>query len=220
MKPAPLLDDPAQALTSYLEALFRVSPASNEFPPGGDGQATLVSQRAGVAEENHDVVTLTKVPEWAERPFQSLLMEISGATFAMPLTALSGIGKFPEKVRLLPGSAPWEAGIFPGRNGPVMLVDPAKFGLVSNLCPSDNCHVNSPRGKWLVFVGEGRWGFRCDSLKEVVTLEQTQIHWRRSNTCHPWLAGTVKQHLWTLIDMEALVKGLKEGVGVAADSAH
>jgi hypothetical protein len=227
MKPVPLLDDHALALTSYLEALFRGNPDNQQIPAVGDNQTTAVIQNISTSDKGVSVPETVRledaspdIPEWAARPFQSLLVEISGTTYALPLVAISGIGKLPDTIQQLPGFAPWEVGIFAGRNGPVRVVEPSKLGMASNLCQPDNCHVNSPRGQWLVFVGEGRWGLRCDLLKEIVILEKTQIRWRRAHGGYPWLAGTVKPHLWTLINMGALVERLVKGIGHGGKFAH
>ncbi len=208
-----------QALTSYLDALFREMPAV---------EAELLEPNVLDAAEVPAVITVSTVPEPTVKPleikelkeeplpeyfqpvvaFQVLFFTIGKLTLAVPLEHLSGILKdADEKVTPVPGYAAWHLGLMKYQGNTVSIVDTAKL-----IVPGHRRDIVQDRRKYRYFIllGERRWGLGCHGVAEVVTLDPAEVKWRHNRTHQPWLAGTVINKMCALIDVEGFLKLLHQ----------
>lgn len=72
--------------------------------------------------------------------------------------------------------------------------------------------VNALSYKYIIMLGESRWGLACETLVNTVTLKQEDIKWRASAGKRPWLAGLVKQKMCALLNVEQLILLLNKGL--------
>ncbi|GAL08756.1 CheW domain protein [Photobacterium aphoticum] len=120
--------------------------------------------------------------------FQALFFEVHGVTFAVPLTELGGIHQLGEVSHLF-GRPAWYLGLMTNRDHSLDVVDTARWVMPERLV--DDAHRDAYR--YLVMLGESRWGLACDSLQGTQTLHEHSVRWREQAGKRPWLAGMVKK---------------------------
>lgn len=216
---AKTLVEQKQALTSYLDALFREIPVIESEPPEPE---LGVQDEVFIAETPAPVVVSkelepTEKPleknRWDEKPqlkhfqpttaFQALFFSIGKLTLAVPLEHLSGILKVAdEKVTQVPGYAAWHLGLMKYQGTTVSIIDTAKL-----IVPGHRQELVQDRRKYRYFIllDERRWGLGCHSVAEVVKLNPNEVKWRHNRTRQPWLAGTVIDKMCALIDVEGFL---------------
>ena len=213
------LVDPNEVLTDYLDALLGeietvalvetthvqevitevVVPSVAAMPE--ISQPELDTQRSTELETEQES-DLAEESTLADGEFQILLFHVAGITLAVPLNQLGGILEWNDEITLMPNSSPWFMGLLPERGEQIKIIDtgmlvvPSKFRLN---------HSKADMQK-IILVGEDKWGLACDSVSEVITLQQDKVRWRGSNSKRPWLAGTVVDHMCALLDVEKFVE--------------
>ncbi|KLU98918.1 hypothetical protein ABT58_20410 [Photobacterium aphoticum] len=141
--------------------------------------------------------------------FQALFFEVHGVTFAVPLTELGGIHQLGEVSHLF-GRPPWYLGLMTNRDHSLDVVDTARWVMPERLV--DDAHRDAYR--YLVMLGESRWGLACDSLQGTQTLHEHSVRWREQAGKRPWLAGMVKEKMCALIHVPELIAMLDAGLDV------
>ncbi len=209
-----------QALTSYLDALFREMPAVEAELLAADVPDEVVAAEVAtvVAPESEPTVKLLQKNELNEEPlpeyfqpavaFQVLFFTIGKLTLAVPLEHLSGILKSVDgKVTPVPGYAAWHLGLMKYQGATVSIVDTAKL-----IVPGHRRDIVQDRRKYRYFIllSERCWGLGCHGVAEVVTLDPAEVKWRHNRTHQPWLAGTVIDKMCALIDVEGFLKLLHQ----------
>ena len=225
VKDATRLIEPDSALASYLDALL------SEIEVSDDGEELLRTkvdnstadiqqqqsrQPAPTSHHTSSRVTETEVvvdaavrrteslvPEWAQAPFQALLVRISGLTLGVPLTALLGILKWTGRANELPGQPAWQLGLVISRGRKILVVDTACLIMPERL--STQLRDGRQSGGFLLLVGNGGWGLAVDALDTIVRMEQHQVRWRSAAGGRPWLAGTMIEQLSVLLDVDGLI---------------
>ncbi len=213
-----------QALSNYLDALFRELPVIEPEPiatPVADEvvvakvAATDLPKEPVVASseevtaqaaENEEPVPVYFQPT---APFQVLFFSLGKLNLAVPLEHLSGVLKVAdEKVTPIPGYAEWHLGLMKYHGATVSVIDTAKL-----IMPAHRQDVVQDQRKYRYFIllGERRWGLGCHAIAEVVKLDPGEVKWRKSRTLQPWLAGTVINKMCALIDVDGFLKLLSKG---------
>ncbi|MGF1688911.1 chemotaxis protein CheW [Photobacterium japonica] len=141
--------------------------------------------------------------------FQALFFDVNGVTFAVPLTALGGIHQLGEMNHLV-GRPPWYFGLMTNRDQTMDVVDTARWVMPERLV--DDEHREAFR--YLVMLGESRWGLACDGLQGTQTLDEHSVRWRETAGKRPWLAGMVKEKMCALIHVSELIAMLDAGLDV------
>ena len=180
---------PAPTVAEALPA----DPAPATLPPAGACRETAAA--AGTKE--------TGVPDWANGTFQCLLFRLRGMRLALPLSALDSILKWDGRATRIPGQPSWHRGVILYRGNRLVVVDTARLIMPERLPPAT---AAVPRNGHLLIVGDGRWGLACDSLQRPVSLRADAVHWRRGGGRAPWVAGTIRERLCALLDMEQLLR--------------
>jgi purine-binding chemotaxis protein CheW len=78
----------------------------------------------------------------------------------------------------------------------------------------DDTLINSLNYQYVIMLSNSQWGLMAEHLVDTVTLEQDQVKWLDKPSKRPWLAGLVKERMCALLDVEALIKLLDDGVGI------
>ncbi len=203
-----VIQDSREALTSYLEALFRE-------PTEAD--TTTISD---VSPEEHkttqnEIQTFTEENAPPSNEFDILIVKISGLSMAMKLADIDGIIKMPESITQLPKPKPWLMGLAYRTESNVQLVDIAKLivpdkyrSQAGENTPDVNMTEDHRR---VVLIDDGRWGLVCNSTSRVMRISEDDVNWRDDTRKRPWLAGTIREHLCALMDVKEFSQWLDKG---------
>ncbi len=196
-----------EALGLYLDALFREQP---EIEKNLTESVVAVETEVAELEEPKQIRRFDGQPEWATESFQTLFIDIDGMDIAIPMEAMSGIRKYPEKLTELPNSAEWVDGSFQLHGSSIQVVNARKLFLLSNNREIDSGEeLKTP--EFIVQIGDGRWGLACHSADRAIKLEPDQVRWSGAERRRPWLLGMIKEHLCALLDGEEFIKYLDGG---------
>ncbi len=147
------------------------------------------------------------VPSWAEGLFQCLMFKVNGITLSIPLACLQTIIEWDQEPSVVPGQPKWHLGILMNRDTKVGIVDTAKIVMPERL--SSRVHGERQTGGYILVVGDGRWGLACDSIVTTELFSEEMVRWRTGEGKRPWLAGTAKDQLCAVLDVDALLGMLK-----------
>ncbi len=143
-------------------------------------------------------------PFWAASAFDALLFDVSGLLLAVPLVSLGQIVPLSEKLTVLQGQSDWFMGILPSAVGDIRTVNTAIF-----VMPERYKQSFLTSAKYVVTIDGMRWGLAVDKVRQPITLEPEDVKWRSERSKRPWLAGTVKSHMCSLIDIPQMARLLE-----------
>lgn len=214
-----------RAMHEYLTALLE-----EEQPSTLDDLTRAPLERllaAGPAAETAPVVETTAVvetpppapppapnamAEYQSEPFQALFFSVAGLNLAVPLKSLGGIHKW-QTPKPLFGRPPWYLGMMPHLEEQLNVVDSARWVMPEKYTAELAAGLNY---QYLVMLGASHWGLACEQLINTDTLHPEEIKWRVATGKRPWLAGIVKQKMCALINVEALIALLEQGLDNSA----
>lgn len=199
----PLLEQ-SQALTLYLDSLFRdMPPELVEAPAPAELTTPPPSDMASPDRSE----PLPASSGFEKSPFSCLLIGLGNVRLAVPMSSLFGIRRMPEKPVRLPGSPPWVVGMLGGGDDKVQVVD------LAALLSGDGAAALPQRGtaRHAVIIAEGRWAIGCEAASRTLRVDPVLVHWSGGNARRSWLAGIVPGELCTLVDARALVRWLDGG---------
>jgi|GEM_PF-3513809 len=196
--PQPVLVSQQDALQQYLDSLLQEIPSQeNEIPGASEPRV------ASAIEVSEQPAAQVRTPTWAAVPFQVLLFQMSGLQLAVPLVQLTAVvqGRALQRV---PGMDPHLQGLLSYQGKMVNIVETAfvtgRPG--SAAMPSDDILPH-----YLLFA-EGRYGFTCTMLQEMVQVEPAAIRCRRHAVKQPWFAGIHTTEMCALLDLSLLATRL------------
>jgi purine-binding chemotaxis protein CheW len=218
------LVDQQQALGVYLDALLREpepvtqtaiqtpeAPVTVELAPRPvAAEATAPPVEAPAAAPAAVAATpppeLDGPPEWARNgKFQCLLFKVWGLTLSVPLVKLYGVLTWPESMTPVFGHARWFIGLARNQERNVQVMDTAHLVLpphkLSALQAAEERNFHN-----IILIDEGRCGLACDEIGEVISLDADDVQWRSAQGKRPWLAGTVKQHMCALLEVDEFIR--------------
>jgi purine-binding chemotaxis protein CheW len=176
-------------------------------------EETLTETVKGPSQEVISEIQLSEeniVPEWGQSAFQCLVFKVAGLSLAIPLVKLNGVIPWSDEITPMPGHSAKFLGLLRRLDQNVKVIDTAQVVLPDKYS-SDTLGPAEERISNILIMDEGRWGMACDEIGEVVTLESSNVRWRTSKGKRPWLAGTVLERLWALLDTDAFVDLLVDG---------
>jgi len=209
--------DPDLAIDNYLQALLK---DVDEYDPAVQCEEKIVVETPQIVEplplveavavcsdpiqKIDDGRAAEIVPPWAEEPFQCLMFKVNGITLSIPLTCLQTIIEWSEEPSVMPGQPKWHLGVMLSRDAKVGIVDMAKIIMPERL--SCRAHGERQTGGYILVVGDGRWGLACDSILSTELFSKDMVRWRTGQGKRPWLAGTVKDQLCAVLNIDALLE--------------
>lgn len=140
--------------------------------------------------------------------FQALFFKVAGLTLAVPLTELGGIHQI-DKIGPLFGKPDWFMGVMLHREEKLNVVDSAKWVMPEKYSEK---LAESLNYQYLIMLDESGWGLACESLVTTASLQPDEVKWREGNSKRPWLAGTVKDKMCALLDVEQIIRMLEQGL--------
>ncbi len=198
-------DSGTELLQSYLDTLLAEVPADMAGAEAGDcAQADIPADRV-LATADPDPLPIQRDADWRSRPFQALLFHVHSVQLAAPLVQLFAVLPWTDQVVGLPATPDWFLGLFPYRDRQVRVVDTAKLVLQGQ-------KIDVARPRHIVLLNGGDWGMTCHGLNEVLTIEPEAVKWRTNPGRRPWLAGTVREKLCAMVDVDAFAGMLERSV--------
>jgi len=137
-----------------------------------------------------------------EEGFPALFFEAMGQVFSVPLVKLKGIYRKKSLSKLI-GKPPWFSGVQIERDEKLNVIDTALYLMPEKLGPLVEY---SPNYQYIIVIGDSNWGLECNRLIDSTTLSHDEIKWRTDVKRNPWLAGTVRHRMCSLLDVDALIE--------------
>ena len=193
------------ALQVYFDALFQeeILEKNNTLEP----VVKVVEESVPLA--INEPTFSDKVLTWETAPFQSLLFSTNGVKMVVPLTQLHSIVNLTAPHNMCRVSdAAWFMGLLPWRGTHVKVIDICKLMAMESVGFKE---FDESIPKCLVLIKDGSWGFMCDDVSKVFTLDPGQIQWRADRTRRAWLAGTVIEHMCALLDVDEFALHISGG---------
>ncbi len=203
------LEDQEQIVNQYLEALlcevteYTDSEADTRKEPAEVVSIAPESMPEDVLQEIDDEQEERPAPEWAQEPFQCLIFRVGDITLATPLLALENIIKWDLELTPMPFQPEWHLGVLQNRDHKTVVVDTTKL---LNLEQSEEAIAGKENGSHILVIGDHHFGLACDSLAKPLFLNKEDVHWSIKHEDRPWMAGTIKEKLTILLDIEALLE--------------
>ncbi len=135
-------------------------------------------------------------PEWAQKPFDVLLVTVRGVHLALPLRALDGIYPLDDKLTPLFEQPKWCMGLKKTLIGNIKIVDTELF-----IMPESYKETEVKQYHYCLPINDSGWGLAIDSMYQPVTIDPNTIKWRKNRQQRQWVAGTLKDHLCVLLDI-------------------
>lgn len=172
-----------------------------------------------VAEAEPDVeeTALVNVPpppvnsmqDYQESDFQALFFTVAGLKLAVPLKSLGGIHEWNEPSTIF-GKPAWYLGMMTNREEKLNVVDTAQWVMPEKYNEKMAAGIDY---RYLIMLNESRWGLACESLVTTEALSPDDVQWRRANNGkRPWLAGVVRDKMCAILDVDAMVAMLDQGL--------
>jgi purine-binding chemotaxis protein CheW len=164
---------------------------------------TELEEQMQAAVEEIDREDGRAAPDWAQEPFQCLIFRVGDITIATPLLALDNIVKWETELTPMPFQPDWHLGVLQNRDDKVVVVDTAKLLMLDD---SQDSAVTRKTGSHILIIGDHRFGLACDSLAKPMFLHKEDVHWSIKHEDRPWMAGTIKEKLTILLDIDELLQ--------------
>ena len=123
-------------------------------------------------------------------------------TLAVPLLALDNIVKWETELTTIPGQPKWHLGVLQNRDHKIVVIDTAKLLMPEKMEDITRTREN---GSHILIIGDNRFGLACDSLAKPLMLNKEDVHWSISHPDRPWMAGTIREKLSVLLNIDALL---------------
>jgi len=148
--------------------------------------------------------------EYRKGSFQAMFFDVAGLTVAVPLVELGGIHNLIKTTPLM-GKPAWFAGVMLHREEKINVVDTALWVMPEKY---DDELKESLNYQFVIMLNNSKWGLQAESLVDTITLQPEDVKWNDSTSKRPWLAGLVKDRMCALLDVEALIGLLNNGINV------
>ncbi|GAB6040245.1 chemotaxis protein CheW [Endothiovibrio diazotrophicus] len=209
------------ALGVYLEALLRdpqleqrVEAPAPAAPATAPALETPVAPPAPVVSQVAAAVEAVRrseagVPDWAANTsFQCLLFKVWGLTLSVPLVKLYGVLTWPESLTPVFGHADWFMGLVRSQDKNIQVMDTAQLVLPPHKLESLRADQER-QFRNIILIDEGRCGLACDEVAQVITLREGDVQWRSAEGKRPWLAGTVREHMCALLEVDEFIRMIR-----------
>lgn len=183
-----------QALSVYLKDML--------FAPSDS--VTEVKELPATLEQVFEQTKPTaKKKDWRTSDFQALIFDVQGLKLAIPLHDLSGILTWPERsLPKVPDKPNWHLGLFTQAHQHTQVIDTSHIVLPIEYRNSENT------SQFIITIDDGKWGLACNKVEGVITLSPNDVRWRQHLGKRPWLAGTVLEKMYSILNIEELIKQL------------
>lgn len=184
--------------------------AETEYVADIDDAADVATQIDVEQDEPEEEPQSDAMSEYMEDDFQALFFKVAGLTLAVPLKSLGGIHQV-GKISPLMGKPKWFKGIMTEREDKLQVVDTARWVMPEKYTEELEESLDY---QYLITLNDSPWGLLCEELVTSEPLQPEAIQWRKAgNNKRPWLAGVVRDRMCALLDVNALITLLDNGLG-------
>lgn len=140
--------------------------------------------------------------------FQALFFSVAGLKLAVPLKSLGGIHNWIEPNSIF-GKPAWYMGIMASRDVQLNVVDTARWVMPEKY----DSLASALKYQYMITLGSSNWGLACEQLVTTESLAPDDVQWRKeSGGKRPWLAGVVREKMCAILDVDAMVAMLDQGL--------
>lgn len=176
--------------------------------------AEMEAMRTQVQSEAEEVATPVSPPpvdtmeNYRAGEFQALFFSVAGLNLAVPLKSLGGIHNWHEPNSIF-GKPDWYLGMMTNREEKLNVVDTARWVMPEKY----EALADSLDYQYLIMLGNSTWGLACESLVTTESLSPEDVQWRKEGSGkRPWLAGVVREKMCAILDVDAMVAMLDQGL--------
>jgi purine-binding chemotaxis protein CheW len=206
----PLVSEKADDSDTVTEVFVTTAPAAEPVADVAQTVDTETTQDTEWAEAAEEEPLPDAMDEYMAHDFQALFFKVAGLTLAVPLKSLGGIHQV-GKISPLMGKPNWFRGIMTERDEKLQVVDTARWVMPEKLTPELEEGIDY---QYLITLNDSPWGLLCEELVTSEPLQPQSIQWRKeANSKRPWLAGVVRSRMCALLDVNALITLLDNGLG-------
>ncbi len=187
--------DPADIDVTAVESV----PVSAEPDPKSASVETQALNNVPVAPIDKHIQR--EVPKWAKEEFKLLLVRIGQLRFAAPLVCLNSIAQLSDQSQVvnIPAQPGWHRGVTRYREQKLTMVD---------LTQLLKLQAGEMASRYLLVIGEGRFGLAVDAVEEQVTVVPDQVNWRQVADKREWLLGMLPEQMCMLLNLEEIARSL------------
>ncbi len=132
---------------------------------------------------------------------------VVGLKLALPQAAVREVREFPSAAAQGNATAPWIDGAY--ADAPALRIIDTARAVVPSSHPRYEEFVARKAYKHVVVLNGGQWGLACDVVDEDIIVPGAALCWRDTpGQDHPWLAATVRDFGYALVDVERMVDRL------------
>jgi len=162
------------------------------------------------AEVHKEESSKSRDTQYRENSFQAMFFDVAGLTIAVPLIELGGIHNLTKTTSLM-GKPDWFSGVMLHREEKVNVVNTALWVMPEKYNEELKESLNY---QFVIMLSNSSWGLQAENLVDTVTLQPEDVKWIESGSKRPWLAGLVKDRMCALLDVNALINLLNNGINV------
>lgn len=177
--------------------------------PAAPNNATNNDDRENLKESSSSV-SVTNVTEkslqetWPQVPFACQLITVAGLKLALPVSSYTQI-------------FPWPGELVPAKNNETPVAGHMQHGvcsfdivdltgLILNRSTTEATKNNQYSYSHVMLLQDGSTCLPCGDLLEMITVDPDKVCWRSSDSPRTWLAGTVKDEGFALLDSEKIMQ--------------
>lgn len=138
-------------------------------------------------------------PVWAQTEFSTLVFQVNGQKLAIPVLDLAGVVPCAGDITPMPGQPSWHMGVQKHRGGKMVAVD------LTQLLQLKTDADAQGKGCYLLAVGEGRFGLRCDGIPEPVKVDPDDVRWSGDSEGRGLLAGILSKQMCPLLNVKNIL---------------
>ena len=182
-----------------------VSSEANRAAVSCQPSPEAVSQPVETQSGNMDAVTPGNALREESVPFACQLIVLAGLRLAIPLSGFTRVLPWPD--RLLSAEKPqtWRLGEMQYGDRRLDIINMA--GLIFNRqqqsAPDESTEYSYTS---LVLLQDGQTCLPCDEVGDMVTIDPAGVRWRSSDSERLWLAGTIRQEGYALLDLDGIMQ--------------
>ncbi len=134
-------------------------------------------------------------------------LSVVGLKLAIPTDRVNAIVPWPEGLDSSDSSDEGVGGTHL-HNGQLMVIVDTAARVVPVDHPNRAVMDSRKCYRYIVLLDEGAWGIACDEIDEDIYVPRQQVHWRSAASSHAWLAGTISEYGYALIDVDRIIEKL------------
>lgn len=149
----------------------------------------------------------SKIPEWGQQPFKSLLVKLAGMDLMIPAMTVSFIEKINRKITRTPLEVEACKGIITLREKSIVVID--LLSLISENIASDDStplQVEENNFNYVLVMEEASYALACEDVSQMITLEPEDVRWNNAAFNNPMFSGVVPEYLCPIINLVGLNK--------------